>query len=177
MWTLVTSISLNSMVRVPFKSVVVVVVFICNLSVPLLEGVAPTTALECWQQKCAYMILLYSISCDRALAMWMPSLMLPCIVNTEYLVACDACTERPVLASLCVCYELTPALSTRRFHTHCLQFDVMHVYVYVCEQQDTVCDRDFVAEYMWWSSLTLTHLSQLAEDLIIMNYAKVTYNY
>jgi Lyase len=45
--------------------------------------------------------------------------------------------------------------------------------VHVCVQ-DTVCDRDFVAEYMWWSSLTLTHLSQLAEDLIIMNYAKVT---
>ncbi|KAG5184655.1 argininosuccinate lyase [Tribonema minus] len=37
---------------------------------------------------------------------------------------------------------------------------------------DTVCDRDFVAEYMWWSSLTLTHLSQLAEDLIIMNYIR-----
>ena len=38
--------------------------------------------------------------------------------------------------------------------------------------QDTVCDRDFVAEFMWWASMTLTHLSQLAEDLIIMNYVK-----
>ncbi|CAB1101578.1 unnamed protein product [Ectocarpus sp. CCAP 1310/34] len=37
---------------------------------------------------------------------------------------------------------------------------------------DTVCDRDFVAEYLWWASLTLTHLSQLAEDLIIYNYTK-----
>ncbi|CAM9642650.1 unnamed protein product [Discosporangium mesarthrocarpum] len=37
---------------------------------------------------------------------------------------------------------------------------------------DTVCDRDFVAEYMWWASLMLTHLSQLAEDLIILNYTK-----
>ncbi|CAM9202276.1 unnamed protein product [Ascophyllum nodosum] len=37
---------------------------------------------------------------------------------------------------------------------------------------DTVCDRDFVAEYLWWASLTLTHLSQLAEDLIIYNFTK-----
>lgn len=37
---------------------------------------------------------------------------------------------------------------------------------------DTVCDRDFVAEYLWWVSMTLTHLSQLAEDLIIYNYTK-----
>ncbi|CAM9212895.1 unnamed protein product, partial [Choristocarpus tenellus] len=37
---------------------------------------------------------------------------------------------------------------------------------------DTVCDRDFCVEYMWWASLTLTHLSQLAEDLIILNYTK-----
>lgn len=38
--------------------------------------------------------------------------------------------------------------------------------------QDTVCDRDFVVEYLWWASMTLTHLSQLAEDLIIYNYTK-----
>lgn len=38
--------------------------------------------------------------------------------------------------------------------------------------KDTVCDRDFVAEYLWWASMTLTHLSQLAEDLIIYNYTK-----
>jgi len=37
---------------------------------------------------------------------------------------------------------------------------------------DTVCDRDFVAEYLWWCSMMLTHLSQLAEDLIIMNLNK-----
>jgi len=37
---------------------------------------------------------------------------------------------------------------------------------------DTVCDRDYVAEFMWWATLTLTHLSQLAEDLIILNYRK-----
>lgn len=35
-----------------------------------------------------------------------------------------------------------------------------------------MCDRDFVAEYLWWASMTLTHLSQLAEDLIIYNYTK-----
>ncbi|CAN0420322.1 unnamed protein product, partial [Ectocarpus fasciculatus] len=40
------------------------------------------------------------------------------------------------------------------------------------KKKDTVCDRDFVAEYLWWASLTLTHLSQLAEDLIIYNYTK-----
>eukprot|EP00904_Undaria_pinnatifida_P004461 jgi/Undpi1/14015/HiC_scaffold_9.g03666.m1 len=37
---------------------------------------------------------------------------------------------------------------------------------------DTVCDRDFVVEYLWWASLTLTHISQMAEDLIIYNYTK-----
>lgn len=35
-----------------------------------------------------------------------------------------------------------------------------------------MCDRDFVVEYLWWASLTLTHISQLAEDLIIYNYTK-----
>ncbi|KAM3576968.1 hypothetical protein VYU27_001110 [Nannochloropsis oceanica] len=37
---------------------------------------------------------------------------------------------------------------------------------------DAVCDRDFVAEFMWWASLATVHLSQLAEDLIIYNYTK-----
>lgn len=36
-----------------------------------------------------------------------------------------------------------------------------------------MCDRDFVAEYLWWASMTLTHLSQFSEDLIIYNYTKV----
>lgn len=34
---------------------------------------------------------------------------------------------------------------------------------------DATCDRDFVAEFMWWGSMTMVHLSQLAEDLIINN--------
>mmetsp|Transcript_6070 Transcript_6070/g.7495 ORF Transcript_6070/g.7495 Transcript_6070/m.7495 type:complete len:476 (-) Transcript_6070:1087-2514(-) len=34
---------------------------------------------------------------------------------------------------------------------------------------DGTCDRDFVVEFLMWSTLMLTHLSQLAEDLIIMN--------
>ncbi|XP_014613938.1 PREDICTED: argininosuccinate lyase isoform X1 [Polistes canadensis] len=32
-----------------------------------------------------------------------------------------------------------------------------------------VSDRDFVAEFLFWSSLTMIHLSRLAEDLIIYN--------
>ncbi|KAI4498199.1 hypothetical protein M0802_006685 [Mischocyttarus mexicanus] len=32
-----------------------------------------------------------------------------------------------------------------------------------------VSDRDFVAEFLFWSSLTMVHLSRLAEDLIIYN--------
>ena len=32
---------------------------------------------------------------------------------------------------------------------------------------DGVSDRDFIAEFMFWASLTMTHLSSLAEDLII----------
>mmetsp|Transcript_28333 Transcript_28333/g.35033 ORF Transcript_28333/g.35033 Transcript_28333/m.35033 type:complete len:468 (+) Transcript_28333:161-1564(+) len=34
---------------------------------------------------------------------------------------------------------------------------------------DATCDRDFVVEFLMWSTLLLTHLSQLAEDLIITN--------
>lgn len=30
-----------------------------------------------------------------------------------------------------------------------------------------VGDRDFVAEFLMWSSLTMTHMSRLAEDLIV----------
>jgi argininosuccinate lyase len=35
-----------------------------------------------------------------------------------------------------------------------------------------VSDRDFVAEFMMWASLTSTHLSQMAEDLIIYSTAE-----
>jgi argininosuccinate lyase len=37
---------------------------------------------------------------------------------------------------------------------------------------DATCDRDFVVEFLMWSTLLLTHLSQLAEDLIITNLLK-----
>lgn len=35
--------------------------------------------------------------------------------------------------------------------------------------KDAVCDRDFIAEFMFWCSMTLVHFSQLSEDLIIYN--------
>lgn len=34
---------------------------------------------------------------------------------------------------------------------------------------DATCDRDFVVEFLMWSALLLTHISQMAEDLIITN--------
>ena len=37
---------------------------------------------------------------------------------------------------------------------------------------DTTCDRDPIAEYMQWASLMTVHISQLAEDVIILNFAK-----
>lgn len=37
---------------------------------------------------------------------------------------------------------------------------------------DAVCDRDFVVEFLMWSTLLLTHLSQFAEDVIITNLLK-----
>lgn len=37
---------------------------------------------------------------------------------------------------------------------------------------DATCDRDFVVEFLMWAALTLTHISQLAEDLIITNLQK-----
>jgi len=35
-----------------------------------------------------------------------------------------------------------------------------------------VADRDFIAEFLIWSSLTMTHMSKLAEDLIIYSTAE-----
>ena len=32
---------------------------------------------------------------------------------------------------------------------------------------DAVSDRDFIAEFLFWATLTMLHLSRLAEDLII----------
>ena len=37
---------------------------------------------------------------------------------------------------------------------------------------DTVCDRDFVVEFLMWHTLLLTHISQFAEDVIINNLLK-----
>jgi argininosuccinate lyase len=34
---------------------------------------------------------------------------------------------------------------------------------------DSVCDRDFVVDFLMWSTLLQTHLSQFAEDVIITN--------
>ena len=35
-----------------------------------------------------------------------------------------------------------------------------------------VGDRDFIIEFMMWASLAMTHLSRLAEDLIIYSTAE-----
>jgi argininosuccinate lyase len=37
---------------------------------------------------------------------------------------------------------------------------------------DSVCDRDFVVEFLMWHALLLTHISQFAEDVIITNLLK-----
>jgi argininosuccinate lyase len=37
---------------------------------------------------------------------------------------------------------------------------------------DSVCDRDFVVEFLMWHALLLTHISQFAEDVIINNLLK-----
>jgi argininosuccinate lyase len=37
---------------------------------------------------------------------------------------------------------------------------------------DATCDRDPIAEYMQWASLFLVHISQFAEDVIILNALK-----
>lgn len=34
---------------------------------------------------------------------------------------------------------------------------------------DAVCDRDFIAEFLFWASVLTTHFSQMSEDLIIYN--------
>lgn len=40
---------------------------------------------------------------------------------------------------------------------------------------DSVCDRDFVVEFLMWHALMLTHISQFAEDVIINNLLKGIY--
>jgi len=35
-----------------------------------------------------------------------------------------------------------------------------------------VADRDFIAEFLMWSSLVMTHMSKVAEDLIIYSTAE-----
>ena len=43
----------------------------------------------------------------------------------------------------------------------------------VCENSmDAVSDRDFVAEFLFWAALVQTHLSRLAEDLILWSSAE-----
>lgn len=37
---------------------------------------------------------------------------------------------------------------------------------------DAVCDRDFIAEFLFWASMLMVHFSQLSEDLIIYNTLK-----
>ena len=37
---------------------------------------------------------------------------------------------------------------------------------------DATCDRDFVVEFLNWASLLMVHISQLSEDLIILNMQK-----
>ncbi|RAW28472.1 Argininosuccinate lyase [Phytophthora cactorum] len=37
---------------------------------------------------------------------------------------------------------------------------------------DGVCDRDFIAEFLFWASMLMVHLSQVSEDLIIYNTLK-----
>ena len=46
----------------------------------------------------------------------------------------------------------------------------------VCENSlDAVSDRDFVAEFLFWAALLQTHLSRLAEDLILWSSAEFSF--
>ena len=38
---------------------------------------------------------------------------------------------------------------------------------------DAVCNRDFITDTLYWASMLMLHLSQLSEDLIVYNHAKV----
>ena len=40
---------------------------------------------------------------------------------------------------------------------------------------DGVSDRDFIAEFLFWSSMTMLHMSRLAEDLIIYSSGEFSY--
>jgi hypothetical protein len=37
---------------------------------------------------------------------------------------------------------------------------------------DSVCDRDFIAEFLSMASLMMVHISQFAEDVILLNWRK-----
>jgi argininosuccinate lyase len=57
--------------------------------------------------------------------------------------------------------------ANQQFLTNELHFDGV-----TSNSLDSVCDRDFVVEFLFWSTLLLTHLSQFAEDVIITNLLK-----
>lgn len=37
---------------------------------------------------------------------------------------------------------------------------------------NAVSDRDFVAEFLWWASMTMVHVSRIAEDLVVYSSAE-----
>lgn len=45
----------------------------------------------------------------------------------------------------------------------------------VLRSLDAVSDRDFIVEFLFWASLTSTHLSRIAEDLILYSSAEFGY--
>lgn len=55
----------------------------------------------------------------------------------------------------------------REFLAHELGFEAV-----TPNSLDSVCDRDFVVEFLMWHALMLTHISQFAEDVIINNLLK-----
>jgi len=58
----------------------------------------------------------------------------------------------------------------REFLANELEFDGV-----TSNSLDSVCDRDFVVEFLMWHALMLTHISQFAEDVIINNLLKGIY--
>ena len=82
----------------------------------------------------------------------------------------DAQRLQEIMPRTNVCPLGTGALAGHAFgiNRHLLQ-DELGFESLTLNSLDSVCDRDFVVEFLFWSTLLLTHLSQWAEDLIITN--------
>jgi argininosuccinate lyase len=97
---------------------------------------------------------------------WLMSYMIPLARDMERLKELSARVNVSPLGSGALAGH--PFNIDRHFIAEQLKFDSVSF-----NSLDATSDRDMVAEYMMWASLMLVHVSQFAEDVIILNFQKM----